>query len=149
MNKANKITRARTVAKIAHAGTKYGEHDYFDYHVMAVATRVLNDPDSLYGHMEVAYLHDVVEDTSVTIEDLVAMGFDEEIVAAVDKITRKAGVTYLDYIRDIAADEDNFAYMVKYHDLHENHANSITDGGKENLVARYEKAIAIMLGEAE
>lgn len=37
----------------------------------------------------VAYLHDVVEDTSMTIEDLAAEGFSKTIIQAIDAITKK------------------------------------------------------------
>ena len=139
----DEITKARTLAKIAHAGMKYGVHDYFEYHVMAVATRVLNDPDTMFGHMPVAYLHDVVEDTDVTIEDLKNMGFSEGTLIAVDLITRKDGVTYFDYIRNIAANRNSFAWTVKYHDLLENYTNTKIDG-EPSKIARYEKALKIM-----
>lgn len=144
MDRINEITKARTLAKIAHAGQKYGTGDYFEDHVFKVATRVLNDPDATDGHMVVAYLHDVVEDTHVTIDDLIGMGFGADIIAAVEKMTRPDGMTYNDYVREIAADRDEFSWIVKYHDLHENWENSKDGNGRAK---RYENAIAIMNGE--
>lgn len=49
-------------------------------------------------------LHDVVEDTDITLDDLRDLGYPEEVVAAVDSVTRRLGEEYMDLIRRAAAD---------------------------------------------
>ena len=44
--------------------------------------------------MVAGFLHDVVEDSNVTLEDLIKLGFSQEVVTAVDLLTRR----YLQYI---------------------------------------------------
>ena len=46
----------------------------------------------------VAVLHDVIEDTSVTAEDLRREGFDEAVLAAVECLTHRKGEPYADYV---------------------------------------------------
>src|SRR4030095_286540 len=51
-----------------------------------------------------AVLHDVVEDTDITIEDLVAMGYPAAVTTAVDALTRRVGEPVQDYLERVAAD---------------------------------------------
>lgn len=50
------------------------------------------------------WLHDVVEDTPISLEQLREMGFPPEVVAAVDSVTWREGESYEDLIRRAAAD---------------------------------------------
>lgn len=84
------VNLAQKVAKEFHYGQKYGEHDYFDYHVKGVVDLVYNqspsDDETLQKEMIVAYLHDTVEDTPLTLRTIEIM-FGEEIKKAVHAIT--------------------------------------------------------------
>lgn len=66
----------------------------------------------------VALLHDVVEDTSVTLEDLKEYGFSKEVLDAIEVLTHKDGVKYLDYIRNLA--KNPIARKVKVEDIKHN-----------------------------
>lgn len=83
------VDQARAVARSAHEGQtdKVGE-PYFDVHVADVAYRVAR-----FGPVveTVAWLHDVPEDTEVTLDDLREAGFPDEVCDAVDAITRRHG----------------------------------------------------------
>lgn len=114
---------AKALARIAHAGQKYGDGlPYFSGHVEPVAQRVIADPGSTPDHARVAYLHDVVEDTEVTIDDLFDLGFSAAVCHAVEVITRVGREDYLKYIQKIA-DDNGLAALVKFHDLQENYSN--------------------------
>ena len=65
----------------------------------------------------VALLHDTVEDTAVTLEDL-AEDFPAEVVNAVRLLTHDEDVEYFDYVRTIKADP--IATKVKLADLNHN-----------------------------
>ena len=52
----------------------------------------------------VALLHDVVEDTELTTDDLRAEGFPEEVVRAVARMTHPDGVPYLEYVETLKDD---------------------------------------------
>ena len=65
-----------------------------------------------------ALLHDVVEDTDVTFEDLAEMGFTPEVIRIVRLLTHDPEVPYMDYVRRIK--EDPQAAKVKLSDLRHN-----------------------------
>lgn len=134
--------KARAVAKIAHAGQKYGDDDYFSTHVEGVVERVRADRSSAVAHSVVAYLHDVVEDTAVTLVDLFDMGFPAMITDAVDALTRRPGEDYLsEYMPRVAG--NRIAMIVKYHDLEFN-SNEFTPA---SLLRRNEKALDYLKGK--
>ena len=67
----------------------------------------------------VAILHDIVEDTDVTLEYLTNGGFDKEIVNAIDAITRrKEEQYYFDFIERVK--KNDIAKLVKIYDLEDN-----------------------------
>ena len=65
-----------------------------------------------------AVLHDVVEDTPTTADDLRAMGFAEAVVSAVLSVTRREGESYADFVVRAAADP--IGRLVKLADLEDN-----------------------------
>jgi hypothetical protein len=67
-------------------------------------------------------LHDVIEDTDVTIDDLVEAGYSAAVVTAVDCLTHRGDETYEDYIDRVA--RDDVARRVKIADLEANLANN-------------------------
>ncbi len=66
----------------------------------------------------VALLHDVVEDSPVTLDDLAAEGFPPEIIAGVDGMTRRQGESYEDFIERGA--QNPLSASVKRLDLEDN-----------------------------
>jgi (p)ppGpp synthase/HD superfamily hydrolase len=66
----------------------------------------------------VAVLHDVVEDTPVTLEELADQGFGPDIIAGVDALTRRDGEDYFDYIERCS--QDQIGCLVKLADLEDN-----------------------------
>lgn len=93
----------------------------------------------------VALLHDVVEDTEYTIEDLKNMGFSEEITDAIALMTHAPDVEYMDYVRAIK--ENPIAKAVKLADLRHNSDLTRMDVVDERALRRNEKyarAIALL-----
>ena len=70
----------------------------------------------------VALLHDVVEDSEYTLEDLEDMGFNKEVLEAIKLLTHDKSVPYEDYI--IKLKSNRIARIVKLADL--NHNSDIT-----------------------
>ena len=66
----------------------------------------------------VALLHDTVEDTDITLEDLTDRGFPEEVVSVLALMTHEEGVDYFDYIKKLA--DNPIAREVKLADLKHN-----------------------------
>jgi len=90
----------------------------------------------------VALLHDVVEDTHVTLEDLRSMGFGETVLEAINLMTHEKGVPYMEYVAAIK--KNPIARQVKIADLRHNSTLSRLDSvGQKDLerVAKYNKAL--------
>lgn len=100
---------ARMVATLAHHGqVDKGGNDYIT-HPEAVANAVETEDEKV-----VAWLHDVVEDTYVTLEDLSGV-FPPEIVSSVDSLTQRPDEGRDEYLRRVA--DDPVAIKVKMADL--------------------------------
>ena len=108
------VAKARAWAIKAHAGQKdKAGKDYFRAHVAAVAERAKGDPVA----ETVAFLHDTVEDTSITIEDI-RTGFPKEVADAVDALTQSKNMPYAEYLWHIQ--QNPIAVKVKLSDLRSN-----------------------------
>jgi len=91
----------------------------------------------------VATLHDVVEDSDWTIEDLRGEGFSEEVLRAIDAVTRREGETYEAFIGRAGADP--IGRSVKLADLRDNSDLERIQNPTERdfeRVRKYERAIA-------
>ena len=89
-----------------------------------------------YGTV-VALLHDVVEDTDLTLDDLTAMGYPEQIVDALALLTHAEGIPYMDYVLKIA--KNPLARRVKIADLKHNSDMSRLDTVDDYALKRAEK----------
>lgn len=85
----------------------------------------------------VALLHDVVEDTDYTLEDLAAMGFNDRVIAAIRLMTHDKRVPYMDYIAEIK--KDPIARAVKMADLRHNSDVTRMEHVDEKVLDRVEK----------
>lgn len=93
----------------------------------------------------IALLHDVVEDTDYTLQDLIDMGFPREVTDALALLTHEEGVPYLEYVAGIKADPA--ARAVKLADLAHNSDSTRLDSVDEKALERiekYRKAIEIL-----
>lgn len=93
----------------------------------------------------VALLHDVVEDSDMTFEDLETMGFGGDILDALRLMTHDDDVPYMDYVREIK--KNPIASKVKRADLMHNSDTTRLDVVTEKdlqRVEKYKKALAIL-----
>ena len=108
------IEKAVEIAAKAHAGVRDKQGQPYLYHPLRVMLGV-EDEDARI----VAALHDVVEDTNVTLDDLRAEGFSEPIIEALALVTHKdKSIPYSEYV--ILAKGNRIARQVKLSDLRDN-----------------------------
>ncbi len=107
------VEDALELAIQSHRGQidKYGQP--YILHVLGVAARCRTIEEKT-----VAFLHDVVEDTDTTLDDLRTLGFSERIVVAVSLLSRHKGENYEAFVERIAPDP--LARAVKLADLEQN-----------------------------
>lgn len=107
------IQRACRIACRAHAGQKDKSGADYIRHPMTVASNVGADENCIVA----ALLHDVAEDTDITIEDL-SREFNEDVIEALRLLTHKKGVPYMEYIQNLKG--NRIARTVKLADLRHN-----------------------------
>jgi len=130
----NQLELAEAIARKAHAGQfrNDGVTPYIT-HPEAVAESVNGE-----ALKAIAWLHDVLEDTSITKEQLIANGIDSVIAEACSALNHREGQTYLDYILTVS--ENKFARAVKIADIKH---NIQTTKGKDKR-DKYEMALWIL-----
>lgn len=109
--------------------------------------RVMLKVDSPEERM-VAILHDVVEDTDCTLDDLRGLGCTEEVVVAIDCLSRREGESYDDFVERSAANP--LARKVKLADLEDNmDLSRLPKITRKDLKRqeRYKKAYTRLTGE--
>jgi (p)ppGpp synthase/HD superfamily hydrolase len=97
----------------AHRGPKDKAGWPYVLHPLRMLCRVESVTEKI-----VAVLHDVVEDTDWTLDQLKQRGFPEEVVTAIDCLTKRAGEPYSDFVERSASNP--FARTVKLADLEDN-----------------------------
>jgi (p)ppGpp synthase/HD superfamily hydrolase len=116
------VYAAANFAREAHKGQTYGDGAYFDNHVDLVADLVSKHTSSL-ACLAAAYLHDVVEDCDVTLQDI-ADQFGPHVATIVGQLTHDDDRHYMDYLMDITSLE---AKLIKYCDMMMNYRNARSD----------------------
>jgi hypothetical protein len=134
---------AYQIAKRAHEGQTDKAGQPYILHPLAVS-------QSLAEHGEQAQiagmLHDVIEDTDVTADDLLTAGVEPYTVEAVLAVSRRDGEVYADFVRRAASHP--LGRLVKRADIGHN-ANperlaALEPKQAESLARRYRKALAIL-----
>ena len=136
--KALKLAYAAHAGQVDKAGMPYIFHPY------EVALQVQTEEEVC-----AALLHDVVEDTDWTMEDLRAAGFPETVLEAIQLLTHDPAVPYLDYVRSLCGNP--IAVAVKRADLHHNSERTRFDADSPDIEKRLQKyaAAEAVLDEAE
>ena len=107
------LERAIEIAVDAHRGQIDKAGKIYILHPMRVMLRGQNDAEQIVG-----ILHDVIEDTPITIDMLQGEGFSEDILAALVCITKKKGEEYGDFINRVLTNP--LATQVKLYDIEDN-----------------------------
>ncbi|MBI1691585.1 phosphohydrolase [Methylorubrum sp. DB1722] len=118
---------AEIFARRAHAGQIDKGGAPYSGHLGRVAARARAHAEAMglpIQHAEwcqqVGWLHDTIEDTDTTADDLLDAGFDPAVVQAVQLLTRPLGKPYLECVAGIIASGDRLAMIVKLSDNEDN-----------------------------
>ncbi len=132
--------RAMQIAYEAHHGQTDKSGVPYIFHPIHLAEQMQTEAETI-----AAILHDVVEDTDITLDDLAREGFPSEVIAALQLLTHDDVLPYLDYVREIK--NNPIARSVKLADLKHNsdsgRLGTIDDKAMDRL-EKYKMAIAIL-----
>lgn len=110
----SKLTRAIEIATKAHKGATDKYQAPYINHVIRVMKMGDNDNERIVG-----VLHDVIEDTHLTFEDLEKEGFSNDIIDALKCVTKKSeDEDYAEFINRVKTNP--LAVKVKINDLSDN-----------------------------
>lgn len=138
----SKLTKkCYAIAKEFHKGQyDRGGNPYIE-HVKAVAEKMSTEETRA-----AALLHDILEDTECSAEDLLRMGIPEQIVQSVLLLTRVPEEDYEHYIRRLA--QDPIARKVKIGDLEHNmdlsRLSEVTQRDIDRVEKRYKKYYSLL-----
>lgn len=139
---SNEPNRAEIIARLAHKGQTDKAGQPYIEHVKRVWWDVPDEDDEAQA---AAWLHDVVEDTELSLVDLQTLGFSEAVIDAVDLLTRKPPFDYASYIAAMIDQRGRIgrraALLVKRSDLRDHLVNP---GCPETLRPRYQAALPLV-----
>lgn len=126
------LDRAIILATRAHSGQVDRSGQPYILHPLRVMLKMSSEEARI-----VAVLHDVLEDTDVTAHDLAAEGFSQEIVEAVQAMSRHEDEEYEDFVQ--RAKHNSLARTVKIADIEDNMDPSRNVEPSEKDMARLSK----------
>ncbi|ANF96092.1 HD domain-containing protein [Paenibacillus bovis] len=139
------LERAIILATRAHAGQIDRSGQPYILHPLRVMLKMSSEEARI-----VAVLHDVLEDTDVTAHDLAAEGFSEEIVEAVQAMSRQEDEDYEDFV--LRAKQNSLARTVKMADIEDNMdpSRNVEPSEKDmERLSKYGKALDELMTETE
>lgn len=113
MNLEYLLHTAIEIAKNAHSGQKDKAGKPYIEHPLRVMNNLETTEEKIIG-----VLHDVIEDTSFTLDNLIAMGFPQAIVQAIDALTKRPQENYENYLARVKS--NYLALKVKIADMQDN-----------------------------
>ena len=112
MNNYNEIKKALDLAREKHSGQYDKSEDDYIFHPIMVALQCESTNAKVVG-----LLHDVIEDTDTTAEELLQRGFSTTVVDALKLLTHDKSISYEDYVNRIKESRNKIAIEVKLADL--------------------------------
>ena len=146
MNIQEQLARGIQIATDAHAYQFDKSGKPYILHPLHIMAQLLFDTQLA----TIGVLHDVIEDSDITIEDLREEGFSDRVLDALELLTHVSGENYLVvYIQRITSNYD--AIRVKRKDLEHNSDITRLKGITPRDIARIEKyhKAFLILGEAK
>ena len=135
------------LAQLAHKGQMYGDKPY-TYHleqVVAQLATVDSDIDYFKVFTIVAVGHDIIEDTCVTAEQLLALGFTNSIVDAIVAITKDDVESRTTYLRRCMS--NRIAHVVKIADTKANLKQNILENNTKRAALYTRQLHILTIGE--
>lgn len=107
------LSKAIGIATNAFQGVIDTKGNPYIDHAMRVMSRMDTEEEKI-----IAVLHDVVEDTEITLRELQEAGFSRTVLDTIGMLTKKPDMTYFDYIEDIHSSE--LASRIKIAEIEDN-----------------------------
>ena len=128
------LAKAIAMAAVGHEKQKDKGKKPYILHPLRMMFRLRTEDEEL---MQIAVMHDLIEDTSITLSELIVKGFSQRVVDALEVLTHDPKVPYEVYITDISKNKD--AVKIKLEDLKDNSDITRLKGVTPKDVTRMQK----------
>lgn len=140
MSSSELLDKASDLSYDAHKGQRYGNHDYWTRHICMVELKARELYGLDYEVLVVAQLHDILEDTTVTQQELQEI-FGDVLTEAVIAITKLEGESRNKYIERVK--QNKIAYKVKLCDTICNLEESIKIQDAKRIIKYSEQLVKL------
>lgn len=139
------LEKAIEIAFNAHVGQVDKAGQPYILHPLRLMLQFLNEEERI-----VAVLHDVVEDSELTIDDLSVRGFSKSVVLAIECLSKKESENYNDFILRLS--KNKLATKIKIEDLKDNLDITRIECIREkdlSRVGKYHRALMLLLEKSK
>jgi len=135
------LDQAITIATKAHAGQVDKAGQPYILHPLRLMFRFHTEDE-----MIVAVMHDVIEDSDFTLYELKDFGFSDDIVAAIECLTKRSNESYEDFVSRVI--QNDLARKIKIEDIKDNldltRLDKLTDKDLVR-VEKYHQALKVLV----
>lgn len=135
------IENAIEIACMAHKSQTDKANSPYIFHPLRLMLKFDNEKE-----MIIAVLHDVIEDSDITLSDLKNAGFSDVILQAINALTKRTGEEYFEFIKRIL--KNPLAIKIKIEDINDNlNLNRIKRELSQidlNRINKYRKALILL-----
>ena len=131
------LHKAITIACEAHQGQFSINGEPYILHPLRLLFKAKSNEERI-----IAVLHDVIEKSNITLADLKNKGFDQNIISAIDSLSRRRSESYIDYIERLM--QNRISVKIKLLDLADNikiHSENNDNGIYDAKIKKYKNAL--------
>lgn len=131
------LHKAITIACEAHQGQSSINGEPYILHPLRLLIKAKSNEERI-----IAILHDVIEKTNISLEDLKNKGFDQNIISSIDSLSRIRSESYFDYIERLM--QNKISIKIKLLDLADNikmHSENNDNGIYDAKINQYKNAL--------
>ena len=131
------LHKAITIAFEAHQGQSSINGEPYILHPLRLLVKAKSNEERI-----IAVLHDVIEKSNFTLADLKNKGFDQNIISAIDSLSRRRSESYIDYIGRLM--QNRISVKIKLLDLADNirmHSENNDNGIYDVKINQYKNAL--------
>ena len=131
------LHKAITIACEAHRGQSSINGEPYILHPLRLLIKAKSNEERI-----IAILHDVIEKTNISLEDLKNKGFDQNIISTIDSLSRRRSESYFDYIERLM--QNKISIKIKLLDLADNikmHSENNDNGIYDAKINQYKNAL--------
>ena len=134
------LHKAITIASEAHQGQSSINGEPYILHPLRLMIKSKSNEERI-----IAVLHDVIERSNIRLSTLKSRGFHQNIINAIDSLSRRKGEPYFDYIRRLM--QNKISVKIKLLDLIDNiksHSKNNKDGIYDAKISKYQNALELI-----